>query len=608
MISMRCANCGQGLRLPDKHVGKRGKCPNCGHVILIRQGADPGLPPTQHNSAESSARKLRSPLLGWILLGMMVMYFAGFLLYMFVLRDTWEHETYREVLRKKAEAESLIDSHRYREALATYEEIFALIGDRPVKSEGLMAEIEHARYSHDHAEELAKKQEENELLRRLHPLAQRAADLADAERFSESLDVLRTIISSHPKDRVVDPALRHFFEVIATRKKEVERLLAKEERLNFLIKQLSHADVSARRCAAEVLGKAEDGRAIRALVGALDDNNDGVQACAAKALAQIGNAAFLPVLSALEHGSNIQRRRAAEILGELRASRAIEPLIGALDDSDEAVQVCAAKALTQIGNAAIPALLSVLEDGSNLQQKRAAEVLGNIGDQRAVPALIDALAQGYPALRQQAARGLGDLKDNVAVPALIAAMQDKDVPVRVSAAEALGKIRDRRAIQALQSALHEGDESIRRCAAVAYAQIVGSRGIPVLINEMKFWDSGPAAAYALEQLNWEPESIEEKVRFLVSKRERYALLRMYDHVQEVLREDLSFDLCRKSAVRAFIFLGKTGVEGLIQLLETTNDVHLAETLLNSESPELRKAAADWAKRHKYILVPQVLTK
>lgn len=49
MIKARCGACGQKMAVPDESVGKKGKCPNCGQVILVETASLLPVPVSQPN-------------------------------------------------------------------------------------------------------------------------------------------------------------------------------------------------------------------------------------------------------------------------------------------------------------------------------------------------------------------------------------------------------------------------------------------------------------------------------------------------------------------------------------------------------------------------------
>ena len=76
-----------------------------------------------------------------------------------------------------------------------------------------------------------------------------------------------------------------------------------------------------------------------------------------------------------------------------------------------------------------------------VERVHAANVLGNICDSRAVVPLIAALEDRMSFVRRAAAEALGEIGDSRAVEPLIAALKDSDWDVRSQVAEALAKIR-----------------------------------------------------------------------------------------------------------------------------------------------------------------------
>jgi HEAT repeat protein len=134
------------------------------------------------------------------------------------------------------------------------------------------------------------------------------------------------------------------------------------------------------------------------------------------------------------------RYLAADRLCDLgpKAAEAVQALIVALDDEDEAVRRKAAEALGAIGVSAIPPLLKVVESKDRSVESRSWAIwsLGTISvkDKRVEQALIAALRDQNADIRRDAASSLGDLKVYRAVPYLIKVLEhDEDDFVRLSA-------------------------------------------------------------------------------------------------------------------------------------------------------------------------------
>jgi HEAT repeat protein len=149
----------------------------------------------------------------------------------------------------------------------------------------------------------------------------------------------------------------------------------------------------------------------------------------------IGAPAVEPLIGELQYGG----WQAAEVLGQIGDTRAVEPLIAALKDEDSFVRWQAAEALGQIGDTrAVEPLIAALKDESKQVRGPAAEALRRIGDARTVESLIAALKDESKQVRGPAAEVLGQIGNPRAVEPLIEALKDDDNnDVRIAAARAL---------------------------------------------------------------------------------------------------------------------------------------------------------------------------
>jgi HEAT repeat protein len=88
-----------------------------------------------------------------------------------------------------------------------------------------------------------------------------------------------------------------------------------------------------------------------------------------------------------------------------------DALIGILRDGSSADRMAAARDLAGIGPAALPPLLSLLDDPDPRLRMWAAYTLGMIGDAGAVPALTEALEDADPAVVKWAEAALRHIRD-----------------------------------------------------------------------------------------------------------------------------------------------------------------------------------------------------
>ena len=181
--------------------------------------------------------------------------------------------------------------------------------------------------------------------------------------------------------------------------------------------------------------------------------------------------------------------RAAEALGNIGNEVAVPALVQALNHADSSVRRSAAKALGNIGNeAAVPALVQALNHADSNVYSSAAEALGNIGNEAAVSALVQALNHADSSVRWRAAEALENIGNEAAVSALVQALNHADSNVYSSAAEALGNIGNEAAVSTLVQALNHADFLVGWSAAKALENI-GNAAVPALVQALNHADS-----------------------------------------------------------------------------------------------------------------------
>ena len=222
------------------------------------------------------------------------------------------------------------------------------------------------------------------------------------------------------------------------------------------------------------LGEYKDPKAILPLINALKDEDNDVWQSAQKALQDIGTPAIDALIASLKDENLNVRRRAPYILGSIKNTRAILPLINALKDEDNDVWQSAQKALQDIGTPAIDALIASLKDENLNIRGGAAYILGSIGNQRGADPLINVLLNDQdPEVRKRALNALIALKDSRVIDILIKNLNDQDPEVRADAVKALGKNKDPKAILPLINALKDEEWLVRDRAVNALKNITG---------------------------------------------------------------------------------------------------------------------------------------
>ena len=180
-----------------------------------------------------------------------------------------------------------------------------------------------------------------------------------------------------------------------------------------------------------------------------------------------------------------KRQAAANALGQIGDTRAINPLRAALNDWDANVRGAAAKALARIGPPAVTVLCATLQDGEDSAREAAVAALVNIGEPALEP-LLQCFASTNTKTRQFAARALGKMVGELPDLArahtptceatCIAALQDTSAEVRDSAARLLGRMRCRGSADALAKLMESTDPGTRNAAARSLIELGDPRG------------------------------------------------------------------------------------------------------------------------------------
>jgi HEAT repeat protein len=185
-------------------------------------------------------------------------------------------------------------------------------------------------------------------------------------------------------------------------------------------------------------------------------------------------------IAALQDDDWAIREEAAVALGTFRDPRAVGPLVGLLRDSDRAVREAAIGALTAIGGPSVPVLGLCLSDPQLGVQEAASSVLASIADERVIDPLIGALANSDWIVRMHATKAVGRIKSAIAIDPLIPLLQDKVKAVREEAAVALAEIGDA-ALSSLLDALKHPEWLVRLHAVEALARMRSPRAVEPLL-------------------------------------------------------------------------------------------------------------------------------
>lgn len=266
------------------------------------------------------------------------------------------------------------------------------------------------------------------------------------------------------------------------------------------IDRLRHAKKWRERAfAAELLGRVGNAAAVPTLletIQATRAEDADVREIALRALARIADPrAVIPLAEALKRAEVWLAPRIADILAR-HGEMVVEPMIGFLEEqSQHPARAWAANILGEVrATRAFPALVRALDDLDDEVRAKAAASLGKLGDHRAVTYLLDhLLTDPAPFVRARIAGALGQFNDTEVIDTLVRALGDPAWWVRMRSVEALEQIGPV-SEGPLMLALDDTDPEIRIRAAVALERL----GVPNrIISQI---ESGTASSEAMEIL------------------------------------------------------------------------------------------------------------
>jgi HEAT repeat protein len=177
------------------------------------------------------------------------------------------------------------------------------------------------------------------------------------------------------------------------------------------------------------------------------------------------------LLEALEDVDDATREEAAKALAQLGDPSTLEALLQACVDEYWSVRAQAGWGVAKIGGPkAVEALIELFNDTIMEVRNDAVAAMALLGPQT-VDRLIQALKDERWRVREHAAKACGEIKDPKALDALVAVCRDRDGAVKSAAAEALGKLRDPRAISPLIKLFRDTSKTVRETAGTALVAI-----------------------------------------------------------------------------------------------------------------------------------------
>ncbi|MCC7494793.1 MAG: HEAT repeat domain-containing protein, partial [Fimbriimonadaceae bacterium] len=255
---------------------------------------------------------------------------------------------------------------------------------------------------------------------------------------------------------------------------EGHHLTLAEAAAGAMVEFLSDLELPVRAAAGEALGRMGKPAARPLIDGALTSPDKDVRTNATSALIRIGMVAVPEMIGAVKGGTPTQKVGCARALGQLKTTRAVPALIGALGVKETEVRLAARDALVAMGAAAVQPLIAALAEKSPFTRRHSAEALGELEDLQAGDPLLALFADEHRLVRLAAIYAVGKVKAPQALNPLLANMDDKDREVREAAAVSLGQIGAAAGVPRLIAALRDPIEAVREQAATALGRLAPS--------------------------------------------------------------------------------------------------------------------------------------
>ncbi len=185
------------------------------------------------------------------------------------------------------------------------------------------------------------------------------------------------------------------------------------------------------------------------------------------------------------------RASAALELGEIGDTRALEPLLYHMKNSDENFvrRDCAeALGLLEMEEAVDALVECMFNDPFRYARNEAAEALGKIGDKRAIQPLLKFMQEeDWDFGRASAALSLADLGDpSVLRDIMISLRSEEEFYIKRDMAKALLKFKDKRIVPLMIELLTEGDNwELRLQAATNLGWLATKSGVKALVKALK---------------------------------------------------------------------------------------------------------------------------
>ena len=262
--------------------------------------------------------------------------------------------------------------------------------------------------------------------------------------YLEGNETEKSVVKTMRKDPTesLNVLMHQSVDLAPTERYRLQPLFAAIINVDDEISALQSSNVRRRLLATECLGYVKNEATSEALLNVLEDEVPAVRLSAARSLAAHGMVeAIEPILRALDLPSELNELREVEAIFDFGPSAA--PVLLTVLDNPEGehsnnVIIVAARVLGMLkATGAVQPLIKLLKSPSVSVRINSAHALGEIGNPEAIAPLVELANDPEWEVRNKVVKAIGQLHADEEIPTLSNALEDPSWWVRFSAAQAL---------------------------------------------------------------------------------------------------------------------------------------------------------------------------
>jgi HEAT repeat protein len=286
--------------------------------------------------------------------------------------------------------------------------------------------------------------------------------------------------------------------------------------VNYLLEAAGSDDASVRASIVKELAFWNGERVVSVLIAALTDPEQEIVDLACGALRINGDSGLKQIINGIRNGDETTQKHLLEVSAFLKSSELLDVIIAEAKSGSAEVRLACASALSKYSDRkAVQTLLGLINDDVGHIQARALQSLGLIGDTTIVEKIYEHLNDEYDDVREACLAALILISGNTTIGLFKRDMESADKNKRIMAVRALSWIGEANAADVLVDALGNDEAEVRRHAILGLARIGDHRleeNLTYLIT-----DENPEVRKAVidAYLQIKPDRAYENIRLLL---------------------------------------------------------------------------------------------